>query len=646
MELSSSVRTVVEEFRKVDEGGVTASDIVRRLLYHHGEYGGGMAKNIRLRDVTASDTRSSLEDWIRAVQSQYDSTKVSMLDGRLMILGLTRIVPDLEEQLSVEFIGRLKRELKEPFDSLLLGQAKGRGDTVPSHVDRPSEVDQLGRQAFAQALALRLRRVRADLDKTGDRTSFLLHIHGPWGAGKTSLLNLLRRELRGEPARWVVIDFNAWQHQRLGSPWWWLMNSVFRQGAQQLSKPYRWRSVNLRIHEYWWRMKTGWTPYIITLALLAWGVTVLIELSTGGPARFKATDFSAIGTNAKHVAAVITLLTTLWGLGLGFSRWLVLGSARAGNVFMESTRDPMESLSRHFNDILRWIKEPVCIFIDDLDRCQAGYVVDLLEGIQTLFREAPVTYVVAADRRWLFASYEKAYDIFVTSVLEPGRPLGYLFLEKTFQLSTSVPRMSLAAQEGYWHYLIRVGQQEVEAKLSKARAEAKERLQRLQTEEEILEEVRLNSGDRIQRQALREAAVVRLARADVDAWTEHTLKPFAPLLEPNPRAMKRLVNAYGIQRAIATLSEEEIPREQLALWTIVSLRWPILADYLENHPDMVRQVGKSTVVDSIPQNLRALFQDDTVTMVIRDNEITPLDEKAIRSCASLRTSDSSARVTA
>jgi hypothetical protein len=85
---------------------------------------------------------------------------------------------------------------------------------------------------------------------------------------------------------------------------------------------------------------------------------------------------------------------------------------------------------------------------------------------------------------------------------------------------------------------------------------AEERLRAKYTEKEILDEVMRvsKSSDIIGELAIRQAAVKRLAASDVEKATEHDLKNFAPLLEPNPRAMKRLVNTCGMQRAIATLA--------------------------------------------------------------------------------------------
>ena len=44
--------------------------------------------------------------------------------------------------------------------------------------------------------------------------------------------------------------------------------------------------------------------------------------------------------------------------------------------------------------------------------------------------------------------------------------------------------------------------------------------------------------------------------------------------------MKRLVNAYGLNQARAYLEDRKVSVEALARWTIIELRWPVLADYI------------------------------------------------------------------
>ena len=146
---------------------------------------------------------------------------------------------------------------------------------------------------------------------------------------------------------------------------------------------------------------------------------------------------------------------------------------------------------------------------------------------------------------------------------------------------------------------------------------------------------------------------MRLADQDVETYTEHLLKPFTPLLEPNPRSMKRLVNAYGIARAIDILKGgTTVERKKLALWSILSLRWPLLAQYLEDHPEKINYINKGNeayYTDVENDNIRDLFSNPNVRDVINGNakEIdTSLNEGTIRQLVGLRTSDSSAGVMA
>lgn len=62
--------------------------------------------------------------------------------------------------------------------------------------------------------------------------------------------------------------------------------------------------------------------------------------------------------------------------------------------------------------------------------------------------------------------------------------------------------------------------------------------------------------------------------------------------------MKRLVDAYSVNRTLATLAHIDIERDQLALWTILSPRWPQLAEYLEERPEMVEKIGQQDVTDA------------------------------------------------
>ncbi|HEU0053720.1 MAG TPA: P-loop NTPase fold protein [Longimicrobium sp.] len=320
---------------------------------------------------------------------------------------------------------------------------------------------------------------------------------------------------------------------------------------------------------------------------------------------------------------------------LAASRSLLFGSAKAAQTYLDLRSDPLGPVVRLFQKLVSGVKRPVAVFVDDLDRCDGAYVVELLEGIQTLFRSAPVAYVVAADRKWICSSFEKHYADFGGAIGEAGRPLGYLFLDKLFQVSAAVPRPPRDLQASYWAGLLRAAgsadPEAVETARKTAEAEAEEKMRGAATQEELETHIEAEP-DPVRRQAARNVAARLITAPEAQRATEHRLKRFAPLLEPNPRAMKRLVNAFGMHQAAHLIEGRHVRPDALARWTIVELRWPLLADYLADHPDAVPAAG-APPLEGVSQPLAALLADPEVLRVVRGDATAgsgALDEESVR----------------
>lgn len=523
-------------------------------------------------------------------------------------------------------------------------------ETVPAHPDDPAVLDTLARRPFARCIADRMdevwkgrenRPIARGAADTGSGGAFMLHLHGPWGSGKSSILNFLRDELQGEQRRpderWVVVEFNAWRHQRIRPPWWTLIRDVYAQSARQLSPLH---ALWLRVRWWAWRVRADWLPVaaaavIITLAVLV--ITGVIDL-------FPEPVQTAPGTQAqrqadeawKGIELALKLLTAAlaaWGALFAVSRSLAFGSARAAQAYTELKSDPLGPIVRLFQRLTDRIGRPVAVFIDDLDRCDGKYVVELLEGIQTLFRTAPVTYVVAADRKWICASFQQGYKDFGDDIGEAGRPLGYLFLDKLFQVSASVPRPSPGVQRAYWGALLRAAGSADAAALEDQRRLAEEKAagqigDRHTTE--ALQAFVAAAPNKVEEEGRRAVAAQRITTAQAQHETQkHLLEGFADLLEPNPRSMKRLVNAYGLHQATHFLEHRSVPPDALARWTIVELRWPLLADHLASHPESVAGIRDGKEPDGVPDALKPLFRDPEVRAVV-GNGGGGLDVSALR----------------
>lgn len=494
---------------------------------------------------------------------------------------------------------------------------------VPFHPDAPAEADELGRRPFAEILAQRVQQIH---DSSHGPATFAVHLHGPWGAGKTSVLNFLQEELAKVEAPWLVVDFNAWRQQRLRPPWWPFIRQVYEQAAGQLSWWARWWP---RATWWWWKIRTSGAPLVFG-ALVILSLALFAVFSAGsGEGRL------ALGLSLGELLSLLGALVGVVGVIQTFHRSLLFGSQKAAQTYMEMRSDPLGPLSRLFRDLTRSFRRPLAIFIDDLDRCDADYVVELLEGVQTLFREVPVVYVVAADREWIRASFERRYAGFLADVGGPGRPLGHLFLEKMFQISVALPRLSPEARQDYWRGLLAAGAELPNEAAQKRMAElGEEELKDAASPQEIQDVVERHKGSPLE-VGVRIAAAQRLSEPEAVEETEHFLAPYAALLEPNPRSMKRLVNAFGLQQSINLLAHVDAPLGPLALWTILQQRWPELADLLARHPELIASLDGGGALGEkdtrVPERLRELFGRESVRQVVAmEGRDARLEEEVLR----------------
>lgn len=509
-------------------------------------------------------------------------------------------------------------------------------ERVFTHSDEPATDDLLGRKPFAEVLAGRIREARRSGGKDVP-PAFVAHLHGPWGSGKSSVLNFLEKLLSEGDDPWLVVRFDAWRSQRLQPPWWSLITTIYSAARKSLN----WRkALKLRIWWLVWRIRADYVPLIAVAACAIALLLLVIWVGAPGAAADATARSGAEEQFANWLDKLLKLIAggiTIVGAIVLWSRSLAMGSQRAAQAYADLKTDPYGPIAKLFNRLIKAIDQPVVVFVDDLDRCESKYVVDLLEGIQTLMRGAAVSYVVAGDRKWICSSFEQRYGAFSPPIGEPGRPLGYLFLDKIFQISAAIPQPGAEAQLLYWNRLLDPESrpsppEERRAAEAKADAEAAQ-LTRQEDLQKMVDDAE-ESGDQATIQAARGAAAKRIASQPAATETEHRLRRYVDMLEPNPRAMKRLVNAYGMHQATLFLAGRSCPPDALARWTILELRWPLLADFLANRPGCVRLLHGALddkEFPQVPDQLRDLFGDELVNAVIGPKRgANRLSETAIR----------------
>jgi hypothetical protein len=469
----------------------------------------------------------------------------------------------------------------------VLAEIPDKDDRLSAQRDQPAVVDELGRDKFAQVVANRLCEVRvgqkAEKTRTGDQSTkrvahssqddvdraYFVHLDGPWGSGKSSIINFLKADLRKRDPAWLIVDFNAWREQKNQPPWWALIVQIVRRVGGQLSG---WDHMRFRAIWWWWLFWNRWAG--MTLAAVFLGLALYLFW-------FAAPD--KVWGTVKDVLAVVT---GIGGLAALF-RTAMLGSAFSAKALEELRDDPYAPVMAVFHDLVECAQRPILVIIDDLDRCDSAYVVALLENVQTMLRAEPISYLVAGDRKWITTSFANRYGEFCDSLGGPGRPLGHLFLEKLFQLSVTVPRFEASQLVTYWQSLLK----SPEAKAAEVRertasdAQARQILGNESRPEVLQEKIDAAAESPQLQQSLREHAAVAIASPSNLKELESRYAHFGPYLDRNPRAMKRLVNALGVKQSVLFLEGRKVDPDLLARWTIIELRWPLLAEALEANPE-------------------------------------------------------------
>ncbi|WP_157847741.1 hypothetical protein [Streptomyces violens] len=118
---------------------------------------------------------------------------------------------------------------------------------------------------------------------------------------------------------------------------------------------------------------------------------------------------------------------------------------------------------------------------------------------------------------------------------------------------------------------------------------------------------------------------------------EHTLRKFASVLGDNPRAVKKFLNTYSILRSIRILEDIHVDPDALALWCLLCVRWPNVADHLAACPEAVEGIAEPLwCSEHFPEPLRAAAESPELRAVVTSPDGGPLTPDLIRQCCGAR----------
>jgi hypothetical protein len=328
------------------------------------------------------------------------------------------------------------------------------GASLRAFSDSPLDddrADALAFGAYADALA-------ALIDNPETGTPLTLAINAPWGAGKSTLGQMLHRRLQAKPAPGdsrphIVCSFNAWMHDDAPS----LAAAFAAEVTRVANRERHWlrRILSPLPRALWstWERSVLWLSIVAGLTLISvfaaaqWQELGQLVLSLAGEGGKSGGLSSALGAGSGLSGGLLLLVVSRIGRPL-FSAAKSVASfvddpkaaANLGNL-----KEVRAQLGRILNEARRGPRRLV-VFVDDLERCLPPRAIDLLEVVNQLLDHVGVVVVIMADMPAVAAcaeiKYKELADQHTYGAGEGSSArgaYGRLYLQKIVQLEFDLP---------------------------------------------------------------------------------------------------------------------------------------------------------------------------------------------------------------
>ena len=287
----------------------------------------------------------------------------------------------------------------------------------PFSADRPIRLkseDLLGRSKFAESLA-------EVVEGWTGNDSLVIALYGPWGIGKSSIKNMMLEHLRqpGESTP-TVVEFNPWQLAAQDQ----LASAFFREVAHALGKQEDHDSKRRaeKVTAYASYLKLG--AHVISgfRPLLAWTVGILGALGFGG--------MFVKAAWLKSFLPIFWAAVVIFAAFIGWSADFAEKAAAALSARQKSNEKTLQERKTELAKLLRGLKVPLLIVIDDIDRLNADEVRLVFQLIKANADFPNLVYLTLFQR-----------DVVEANLEGQTSGTGKDFLEKIVQVGFDVPQV-------------------------------------------------------------------------------------------------------------------------------------------------------------------------------------------------------------
>ena len=371
-------------------------------------------------------------------------------------------------------------------------------------------------------------------------------ISGNWGAGKSSLVNMIGEELKKtektvkeDKRKYVFLEFNAWLYQGYDDARTALMQSVSDKLDELVSERKPADGVLKKVVSFTKRIK--WLQLSKVLLPLAAGL-LMPGVAPAGAIAALLGSFGIIGDAPDKTKVGENVESTISAFNG------ILKDAEA-----KSTPRQVQELRDSFKEILEELKVTLVVLVDDLDRCLPSTAISTLEAMRLLLFVPRTAFVIAADEQ-MIRNGVKAH--FNNVDLSDGMITSYF--DKLIQIPLKVPHLGVAEIKVYLVLL--------SAELAVRRGKIKQD-DYDKAKSKLVTLLRTAWQGGIPKNKIESSfddAVLKVIGANIDMAEQLAgILVAADNIKGNPRLIKRFMNALIIREKVAELNGFKLDESSL-----------------------------------------------------------------------------------
>ncbi len=444
--------------------------------------------------------------------------------------------------------------------------------------DNETKVDLLNNEAIAKTIVSLVRESKDQPISIG--------IHGDWGAGKSSILEMVEDEMKKSASdsgeKYSCIRFNRWRHQGFEDSKVALMSSI----VSELEKKEKLGSKAGEILKKLWK-NINWMSIAKTTGKAALGIatgTAPITLLSSAMDVLKATVTTKEGING-----------AIDSIGAYLKESKITEDTSSNKEFAE--------LEENFAKLLEDANiDKLVVLIDDLDRCLPDVAINTLEAVRLFVFTEKTAFVIAADESMIRYAVKKHFpDAISENKINAGDTFANRYLEKLIQIPFRIPALG-EVEAGIYIMLLMVGSvlSDENTNYQKLREEGLSRIRKPWNVKSLtVDDVKGILGtdyEKSSNEVLIATQICHLLAQNTDG---------------NPRKIKRFINMLLLRYEIAQNRGfgDEL---ELAILAKMMLAEHYETDFYKSLPEHLDSEGKWSEIPEILVDIKAMIEEQEI----------------------------------